>query len=112
MRFEEVDERDSRWESHSACYRVYVFRPGGGSWTTETYDVTDAQVPEVIAWAADRAGDGLYAVALVSQREADGSSGRGLIWLVGMDANDDPRDELEQRLLSEMHDRRAMRARR
>ena len=107
MRIEPVDERDSSWESHPQAYRVYIFTPGGSSWGTQTYDVTDAQVLEVAAWAAERAGaDGLYAVALISECDPGGQPKRGVIWLSGMDANDQPKDQWEQRLMSEMHARR------
>lgn len=87
MRIKSVDERDSTWERHDATYRVYLFSGGnrGGSWTTDTYDVTDADVVEVIAWAKSRLASGdRFSIAL---REGED---RGLIWLVGADLNDGP----------------------
>lgn len=99
MRIESADERDSRWEDARPRYRVYFFRGGerpGHSWSVLVNDVLDAGVLEVIAWAEREIGDeGLFAVALVDQSS---SGERGLVWLVGMDANDDPRDELEESL--------------
>jgi hypothetical protein len=59
---------------------------------TSPPDVLDA-----IRWAQKEAGDGrMYSVALVrDERQAGGNIARGLIWLVGMDANDEPRSEVE-----------------
>jgi hypothetical protein len=85
---EEVDERTSRWERHAPTFRVFVFAGGepGGSWATSTYDVREADMLDVVRWAQERAGrDGLYAVALLV---VDGRGDPGLVWLVGMDAND------------------------
>jgi hypothetical protein len=88
----QVDERDSHWEDSSTRYRVYFFgdssrafaRPAG--YGVDTYDVTDADVLEVIAWAQEHAGDrDLFSVALVGE---DDRLGRGLTWLVGGDLND------------------------
>jgi hypothetical protein len=96
MRVHEVDERDSSWEDNEPVYRVYLFRGGElpeGSWTTWTYDVHDADLLEVAEWAQHEVGDsGLYAVALVRDEHspADGRSHRGLVWLIGNDANGEP----------------------
>jgi hypothetical protein len=107
VRIESADERDSRWEDARPRYRVYFFRGGerpGHSWSVLVNDVLDAEVLEVIAWAEREIGDeGLFAVALVDQSS---SGERGLVWLVGMDANDDPRDELEESLRAAMESRR------
>jgi len=87
MRIESVDERDSTWDRHDATYRVYLFSGGdrGGSWATDTYNVEDADVDEVIDWAKSRMGSGdQFSIAL---REVEGDE-RGLIWLVGSDLND------------------------
>jgi hypothetical protein len=63
-----------------------------GGWT-DTYDITGADVLQVIDWAQRQAGDQLaYAVALVRDDEelerTNPGFGRGLVWLVGMDGND------------------------
>lgn len=96
MRVREVDERDSSWEDNEPVFRVYLFRGGeypGSSWTTWTYDVDDADLLDVAQWAQREVGDsGLYAVALVSHDypSPDGSRRKGLVWLIGNDANGEP----------------------
>lgn len=47
MRIESVDPRDTRWEVAAPVYRVYFCTDGG----TDEYQVSDADVPEVLAWA-------------------------------------------------------------
>jgi hypothetical protein len=70
-------------------------------------DVLDADVLEVIAWAeGEIADEGLFAVALV---EESSSGERGLVWLVGMDANDDPHNEVERARRHAMESRRGRR---
>src|SRR5665647_1725275 len=91
-----VDERDSRWESDRPRFRVYLHgstASSTGGWTA-TYDVTGADVLQVVDWAQTQAGDShTFAVALVCDDRAQG--GRGLVWLVGRDGNDhDPEDHL------------------
>jgi hypothetical protein len=106
-----VDERDSAWEQPRPRFRVYLHGSGEastGGWTA-TYDVTGADVIQVIDWAQRQAGsDRTYAIALVyddrAREEAGPGNGRGLVWLVGMDGNDcDPEDpytvETQQRML-------------
>ncbi len=96
MRVREVDERDSSWEDHRPIFRVYLFRGGEhrpSSWTTWTYDVEDADLIDVAQWAQAKVGDsGLYAVALVRQEAGFSNEGpqKGLVWLIGNDANDEP----------------------
>ena len=62
-----VDERNSGWENPHPRLRVYLHGSGPTSthgWT-DTYDVTGADVAQVIDWAQRQAGDALtYAVAL------------------------------------------------
>jgi hypothetical protein len=99
----QVDERNSGWEDPRPRFRVYLHGSGPTSthgWT-DTYDVTGADVAQVIDWAQRQAGDALtYAVALVYDDETrehwNPGFGRGLVWLVGMDGNDDPIDFLEE----------------
>lgn len=96
VRIVPVDERDSGWENHHPRFRVYVHgssEASTGGWTA-TYDVTGADVLQVIDWAQAHARDGrTYAVALVyddaAMEESSPGYGRGLVWLVGMDGNDD-----------------------
>ena len=106
MRIESADERDSGWEAYRPRYRVYFFRGGdrpGHSWSVVVKDVLDAEVLDVIAWAqAEIGNEGLFAVALVGDHNGE----RGLVWLVGMDANDEPRNETEMALRAAMEARR------
>ena len=113
---DEVDERDSSWEDHGARFRVYFFTGGDESersWAVETYDVRQADVLEVVQWASEQAGAGrLFAVALVVQAIGDEHpvrSGRGLTWLLGLDANGAPLTEADESALRGMHARRAAR---
>jgi hypothetical protein len=108
MRIVPAVEQDSGWERFDAVYRVYLFSGGGsgGSWDTDTYDVSEADVDEVMAWAESKLGPGdLYSVAL---REGHGED-RGLIWLAGFDINDTPTDERERRIYARMLERRDLR---
>jgi hypothetical protein len=94
VRIVPVDERDSGWEQSHPRFRVYLHGSGEAStagWTA-TYDVTGADVVQIIDWAQRQAGDTrTYAVALVYDDEArdeDPGYRRGLVWLLGMDGND------------------------
>ena len=96
----QVDERDSGWEDPRPRFRVYLHGSGEtttGGWT-DTYDVTGADVLQVIDWAQRQAGDRLtYAVALVrddaDRERRNPGFGRGLVWLVGADGNDNTEDD-------------------
>ena len=97
-RVEPVDERASGWEDPSPRFRIYLFsgeEPGHATWT---YDITGGDVLDAIRWAQTEAGsDRMYSVALVRDEvRANGETARGLVWLVGMDANDSPTSETEQ----------------
>ena len=106
----QVDERHSGWEHSRPRFRVYLHGSGESSthgWT-DTYDITGADVLQVIDWAQRQAGDSLtYAIALVyddtAQEQMNPGFGRGLVWLVGMDGNDSathPEEEAtQQRML-------------
>jgi hypothetical protein len=94
VRIVQVDERDNNWECNEPRFRVYLHGSGETSTSgwTDTYDITGADVLQVIDWAQKQAGDSLtYAVALVwddkAQAELNPGGGRGLIWLVGYDGN-------------------------
>jgi hypothetical protein len=110
----QVDERDSSWESPGPRFRVYLHGSGEVSthgWTA-TYDITGADVLQVIDWAQRQAGESLtYAVALVrddqAHEEANPGHGRGLIWLLGMDGNDNPLDDADADIQRRMLARRA-----
>ena len=95
MQIARVDERDSGWELSTPRFRVYLHGSSESStngWT-DTYDITGADVVQVIDWAQRQAGTSLtYAVALVyddwGQERFNPGHARGLVWLVGMDGND------------------------
>jgi len=109
----QVDERDSGWENSRPRFGVYLHDSGPHStygWT-DTYDVTGADVLQVIDWAQRQAGDSLtYAVALVhddpARGQMDPGSGRGVVWLVGMDGNTNPGTPEEADALDRMLARR------
>jgi hypothetical protein len=75
-----ADPRDTSWETDSPAYRVtfWTTAPGSG-WSSSEWRVTDADVPEVLAWAAAEAGDRYMTVAV----EADRDGRLGLIRLLG-----------------------------
>jgi uncharacterized protein (DUF736 family) len=106
-----VDERDSGWEDDAPRFRVYLHGSTATStagWTA-THDISGADVLQVIDWAQGQAGDQLtYAVALVrydtEEERVNPGYGRGLVWLVGMDGNDNTHEgsaarEVQRRML-------------
>ena len=99
IRIVAVDERDGGWEDDRPRFRVYLHTSGETSTlgSTATYDVTSADVLQVIDWAQRQVGeDQVYAVALVRDepRRDPSGTGRGLVWLVGRDGNDDARRDV------------------
>jgi hypothetical protein len=86
VRSRAVDPRDTRWEVDNPAYRVYFFEPERGdppgSWQSDEYEITEADVAEVLTWAK---ADGRVFVLYVL---AAGGDGPGLIRLVGADPND------------------------
>ncbi|UMG91102.1 hypothetical protein [Nocardioides sp. TF02-7] len=113
VRIEQVDERDSSWEDDHPRFRVYLHGSGEsstGGWT-DTYDVTGADVLQVIDWAQRQAGgSSTYAIALVhddaDEERRNPGHGRGLVWLVGMDGNDVAADGREATIQRRMLARR------
>jgi hypothetical protein len=110
-----VDERDSGWEDPRPRFRVYLHGSGETEthgWTA-TYDITGADILQVIDWAqAQATGTRTYAIALVYDDKANEATspgyGRGLVWLVGGDGNDNTRDDPARRVIQQrMLDRRA-----
>ena len=105
----EVDERDSGWEDDGPRFRVHLWTtPGHACWT---YDITGADVLEVVRWAQVQAGDDrLYGIALVVDAlRTTGDVERGLVWLLGMDANDPSDTDDASRRRAGMHARRGRR---
>lgn len=77
MHVSPVDPRDQDWEDSQPRYRVYFHEPNG---TSEEYEVSGANVVEVLDWADANRGDRsyvLYACIL--------SNGLGLVRLAGQD---------------------------
>lgn len=108
----QVDERDNNWENDSPRFRVYLHSSGETThgWT-DTYDITGADVLQVIDWAQRQAGDSLtYAVALVcddrAREQLNAGCARGLVWLVGMDGNTNAQYPEETAILERMLMRR------
>ena len=84
-----VDERDSAWERDDPTFRVYLQTLGGAgtSANTDTYDITGADVLQVVEWARAQAGvERSCAVALVYDdahlEQVTPGAGRGLVWLL------------------------------
>lgn len=108
-----VDERDSNWENDHPRFRVYLHSSGGTTThgSTDTYDITGADVLQVIDWAQRQAGESLtYAVALVyddkAEEQLNPGHGRGLVWLVGIDGNTNAWNAEEARAMQRMMARR------
>ena len=55
MHVQPVDPRDTGWEVSRPHYRVHFWRPFDGppdaGWASEEWQVEDADVQEVLAWA-------------------------------------------------------------
>ena len=104
MDVEPVDERDSSWEVDTPRFRVYVFDSRNA---TSCYDITGAEVLDVVRWAQERCNDDeRYAVALVhDDRRSENTRERGLIWLLGYDANTSDHDAVTEARLKAMHAR-------
>lgn len=72
-----VDPRDTRWEQDEPTYRVHFWTPGRSS----EWEVSGADVDEVLRWAADHAEGRSYVV----YARIIGAEGPGLIRLLGTD---------------------------
>jgi hypothetical protein len=80
MEIRSVDPRDQEWEVKDPKYRVYYFDAKGAS---DEYEVTGADVSEVLDWAERQRGDRTFAIyACVPQ------DGLGLLRLRGRDPNE------------------------
>jgi hypothetical protein len=104
----EVEERDSSWEVEQPAFRVYVFDDHHTTWT---YDIRGGQVLDVIRWAQDRCShEERFAIALVHEdRTQPPAHRRGLIWLLGADANIGSPDIWQAQQLAAMSRRRCRR---
>lgn len=84
------DERDSSWEVSDPRFRVYFFGSGGDSVSSETRDLTGCDVLQAAGWAAANANGRRFSIALVDDPPDVRPQGRGLRWILGIDANDSP----------------------
>jgi hypothetical protein len=77
-----VDPRDQQWEVDAPAYRVYFWAPWSKGWRSDEFEVTDADIDDVLEWATSRPGDHVsFTVYACHQNE-----GRlGLIRLLGRD---------------------------
>lgn len=99
MKVREVDPREMTWEDDSPVFRVYFWKatptpPGAEnaySWESMEYEVSEADVKEVIHWAdeyAEREGEDRYTLYVCS----DDAYGPGIIKLSGVDPTAVPTD--------------------
>lgn len=79
-----VDPRDQSWEVDEPAYRVYFASRSGA--VTDEYELTGADVSEVLAWAEENRGSRTY-ILYVCVRSPNGL---GLIRLEGSDPNAGP----------------------
>jgi hypothetical protein len=80
----QVDPRESTFEDLSPAYRVNLWRSLGtsGAFESTEFELTDADVDEVLEWARTSAGsDRAYVVYVVVQASND----RGLLRIAGAD---------------------------
>ena len=78
MRAVGVDPRDQRWEDNGPAYRVYFWKADAHC---EEWQLTEADIDEVLAWA-DANADGRCMSVWVVQGDTEGVS---LIRLAGVD---------------------------
>jgi len=81
MHIEPVDPRDGTWEMDSAVYRVYLW--DRTQIESHEYEITDASIDEVLAWARDRTNKPGWGYTLYV-RVDDIAGRRGLIRLDGV----------------------------
>jgi hypothetical protein len=75
-----VDPRDQTWELGRPAYRVYFHDAAGAS---DDYEVSGADVAEVIDWAESHKGDRTYVLYACVRHD-----GLGLVRLAGSDPNE------------------------
>src|SRR4051794_39346 len=89
MKTAPVDPRDTCWEVDFPTYRVFIWSPIPGpapvppfaqAWRSAEYDVTEADIEEVLAWAREQApSDGTFTVWVLGQDDGV----RGLYRIAG-----------------------------
>jgi hypothetical protein len=88
VKVEAVDPRDTRWVDHHPVFRVYFWREAHG-WSSEEYEVTDADVAGVLVWAASQLpAKGTEFALYLRRSEADAP---GLVLLAGRDPSEPSR---------------------
>lgn len=90
MEAKAVDPRETGWQIDHPTYRVYIWSPGPPSehitpaargWRCSEFDVTGADVEEVLAWARAQApSDGTYTVFLRGTDNGEGGLSRLAGW--------------------------------
>ena len=80
MNVRPVDPRDTLWEVDNPTYRVYFFDVAASR--SDEFELDDAEVDDVLAWASEHAGERRYAVYL---RIAPPDVSPGLLRLLGDD---------------------------
>jgi hypothetical protein len=84
VRVTQIDPRDQSWENDGPAYRVYFWT---GESRCDEWELTEADVDEVLAWADAQAGGRTMSIWVV-HRDDDGV---GLIRLAGLDPTAAPR---------------------
>jgi len=85
VKVEAVDPRDTTWEDHHPVFRVYFWR-GAHGWSSDEYEITDADVAEVLDWAGSQLpAKGTEFAVYLRRSEANE---QGLVLLVGRDPLD------------------------
>lgn len=79
MNVRSVDPRDQTWEVGRPSYRAYFHDAGGAS---DEYQVSGADVVEVIDWAESQKGERTYVLYACVPHD-----GLGLVRLLGTDPN-------------------------
>jgi hypothetical protein len=85
VKVEAVDPRDTTWEDYHPVFRVYFWREVHG-WSSDEYEVTNADVAEVLDWAwSQLPAKGTEFAVYLRRWEAHEP---GLVLLVGRDPSD------------------------
>ena len=89
MRVEPVDPRDTEWEQDEVSYRVCFWSTRGDGWTSDEYDLHEADIGEVLHWCRSRTSAD-HRFTLFAKTSRDGSP--GLLRLAGWEPtrNDAP----------------------
>jgi hypothetical protein len=66
MRCTPIDPREQTWQDDAPSYRVFLWDRHGGA--CEEWEISEADVDEVLAWTDDRTGDGSASVWVVQHR--------------------------------------------